>query len=364
MFSTLKWSQDFTQTLKNFEPSHVGVTGPNHKGGKIDILTYDFTHRTHIDIHGFYYPRHFTDAFADGWITNTYEQVKRCTKSPRISLTHTMRLGRRYEAHEKLGEKQSLLANQSAVVIREWMNHFKNNISTNLTSRNDKCEYKVISYSLVQNQSTFTAGALRNLMLAKRLLPDWEVRYYVGVNISTHITQLLSVYGANILYVSEAEVKVPPPYWAYLVADDPKVSRFLVRNVIHRLSPRQTHLIKDWERSDYAFHNIRDRPWHSAYALVPYMFGARRDHLRKKISGSMADTIVSAINDGRIQNTSSLLNNVIWPEINHDVMSHDSVSSDRWKTSIPITKLEYDFMKIGQPTSPNEEDIDEQSLSV
>ena len=273
-------------------------------------MTYDFTHRTHIDIHGFYYPRHFTDWYADGWITYTYEQVKRSSKSRHIRLTHTLRLGRRYRAHKALGAKQGVLVKQSSVVVREWMKHLKNNSSTNLASCNDTCEYKVISYSLFQNQSIFTAGALRNVMLAKRLHPDWEVRFYVGVNISTHITHLLSIFGAHILFVSEAEVRIPPPYWAYLVADDPKVSRFLLRSVIHRLSPRQTHLIKDWEKSDYAFHNIRDRPWHSDHALVPDLFCGRCDHLRNRFNGSMTYTIVGAIN-GCIQNTSGSLNNVL-----------------------------------------------------
>ena len=364
MFSTSKWSEEFTHTLKNYDPSHVGVTGPTHSGGNIRILTYDFTHRTHIDIHGFYYPRHFTDWYADGWITYTYERVKRCRKSPRIRLTHTMRRGSRYRVHKATGAKQGQLVNESTVVIQEWMNHLRNNISTNLTPCNNKCEYKVISYSLVQNHSTFTGGALRNLMLAKRLHPDWEVRYYVSVNISTKITQLLSTYGAHISFVNEREVRVPPLYWAYLVADDPKVSRFLVRSVIHRLSPRQTHLINDWEKSDFAFHNIRDRSWHSGQALVPDLFGARCDHLRNKLNGSIADTIASALYDGRIQDTSGLLNNVIWPLINHEVMSHDSVSSDKWNTSIPIKKLEHDVMKMGQPTNLNEEDSDVNTSSV
>ena len=47
----------------------VGVVGPHHQGGNTGILTYDFVHRTHVDIFGFYYPRVFSDWFGDDWIT-------------------------------------------------------------------------------------------------------------------------------------------------------------------------------------------------------------------------------------------------------------------------------------------------------
>ena len=44
--------------------------------GNIAILTHDFVHRTHVDIFGFYYPRVFTDWFADDWITGISNLVK------------------------------------------------------------------------------------------------------------------------------------------------------------------------------------------------------------------------------------------------------------------------------------------------
>jgi hypothetical protein len=61
LLETPGWLKAFSYALLHYNPSNVGVVGPTHSGGKEDILTYDFVHRTHIDIFGYYYPRIFTD---------------------------------------------------------------------------------------------------------------------------------------------------------------------------------------------------------------------------------------------------------------------------------------------------------------
>jgi len=89
------WTEKFIATLENYDPPRVGVVGPNHSGGNVGILTYDFVHRTHIEIFGFYYPRIFTAWYADNWVTQVYSP-QRSTKLADVHLTHTMALGRRY----------------------------------------------------------------------------------------------------------------------------------------------------------------------------------------------------------------------------------------------------------------------------
>ena len=71
--------------------------GPLHKGGNEAILTYDFVHRTHIDIFGYYYPRVFTDWWADDWMSKVYG-TQRTLKLPGVRLVHTQENGQRYNA--------------------------------------------------------------------------------------------------------------------------------------------------------------------------------------------------------------------------------------------------------------------------
>jgi len=90
------WTERFIDTLEHLTPSRIGVVGPTHSGGNVGILTYDFTHRTHVEIHGFHYPREFTDWYADNWITQCYKPG-RSIKLPDIRLYHTREFGRRYK---------------------------------------------------------------------------------------------------------------------------------------------------------------------------------------------------------------------------------------------------------------------------
>lgn len=70
----------------SYDPPLVGVAGPNHTGGLLSILTYDFVHRTHVEVFGFYYPRIFQNWYGDNWITRIY-QPHRCDISQLIFIT-------------------------------------------------------------------------------------------------------------------------------------------------------------------------------------------------------------------------------------------------------------------------------------
>lgn len=55
---SMKWTERFIAQLESMTPPLVGVVGPTHSGGNTAILTYDFVHRRHVEIFGFYYPRY------------------------------------------------------------------------------------------------------------------------------------------------------------------------------------------------------------------------------------------------------------------------------------------------------------------
>ena len=365
-FKTSLWSEQFTSTLRHYNPAYLGVTGPTHSGGNTAILTYDFTHRTHVDILGFYYPRHFTDWYADGWITRIYKKIDRLTKSPRIKLAHTMGRGSRYRVHKKLYQKAPLLINQSSTVLRNWKEYYANNsVLKRVAACSGVCKSKVVSFTFDKNNSIHTAGALRNVILAHRLLPGWIVRFYTDLDVLPPVLhQLLNTYKAEVVFVNKAAVSIPSEFWAYLVADDPKVGKFIVRNVLHRLSPRQTRLINDWQLSDHAYHTIRDRPWHSDMALVPDLFGAVRTHLINRLGKSMLNIISGVDGTNPISHANELLNGVLWPKIEKGVLSHDSTKSGKWRGSVPFSKLPYDVLKIGQEVNQYEVDIEHKATNT
>ena len=113
---TSRWAEMFVAALDSYDPPRVGVVGPKHVGGNVAILTYDFVHRTHIDIFGFYYPRSFTDWFGDGWITRVYKP-DRCTKLSEVRLKHTQRLGKRYRVNQSAGRLLQPTVDQDKLIL-------------------------------------------------------------------------------------------------------------------------------------------------------------------------------------------------------------------------------------------------------
>ena len=64
ILETPGWTEKYINSLESMKPPNVGVVGPNHSGGSLNILTYDFTSSKHIDIFGCHYPNLFTDWYA------------------------------------------------------------------------------------------------------------------------------------------------------------------------------------------------------------------------------------------------------------------------------------------------------------
>jgi hypothetical protein len=114
---TAGWAEAFIAALAGHSPPRVGVVGPRHSGGNTAILTYDFVHRTHVDLFGFYYPYMFSDWWGDGWITRVY-RPDRSTKLGHIHLAHTLSLGQRYAIKDwSVGGKQAARVEQDKVLL-------------------------------------------------------------------------------------------------------------------------------------------------------------------------------------------------------------------------------------------------------
>ena len=64
LLQTTGWTEKFIGALESLDPPNIGVVGPTHSRGNMNILTYDFTSMKHIDIFGYHYPKLFTDWFA------------------------------------------------------------------------------------------------------------------------------------------------------------------------------------------------------------------------------------------------------------------------------------------------------------
>ena len=119
---TKHWTEAFIATLSSLNPPNVGIVAPSTKGDiNFSILTYEFVHRTHIDMFGFYYPSIMRNWFADDWMTHTYLPDRAVTLTD-VTVVHTRTTGRRYEVtvvREALSGLDDIIEEGKSIVA-EW----------------------------------------------------------------------------------------------------------------------------------------------------------------------------------------------------------------------------------------------------
>ena len=114
MLVTRNWTATFVEELLRMSPSLVGAVGPYcERGPAVKILTHDFVHRTHVEIFGYYYPRTFSDWYADNWITHVYRKDVRALVLDHVLVNHTETMGKRYRV-KNVGLSMELMTNRTA----------------------------------------------------------------------------------------------------------------------------------------------------------------------------------------------------------------------------------------------------------
>ena len=121
VMTSSNWTHLLIAELRKMDPPLVGVVGPTHSGGNTAILTYDFVHRTHIDIFGFYYPREFPGWYADDWITKVY-WPRRSKKLRSVRLMHIVQATRYHVSTIESTYLTSVITNSSKVLEKYLAN--------------------------------------------------------------------------------------------------------------------------------------------------------------------------------------------------------------------------------------------------
>ena len=112
----------------------------------------------------------------------------------------------------------------------------------------------------------YTKGAIENSKLAKIYYPGWILRVYYS-NISNEVKDALIRQGAEIIQVKEMNM-----FSRFMVAGDPAVDRFIVRDSDSRLNSRERFAVQEWIESNKSLHSIRDHVKH-CYSFNGGMWG-------------------------------------------------------------------------------------------
>jgi hypothetical protein len=103
---------------------------------------------------------------------------------------------------------------------------------------NPKNETRVISFALYGKKPKYNLGAIYNVEMAKVYFPGWKCRFYVTNDVLNLTISVLKDLGADIEYIPPGMGKMSGMFWRFVVADDPTVDRYLIRDVDSRMNAR------------------------------------------------------------------------------------------------------------------------------
>ena len=215
---------------------------------------------------------------------------------------------------------------------------------------------RIISMSLFGKDPRYLYGAIRNAQLAPVIYPGWTIRFYIAdgnslefLMVPQRILLNLKALGAQLSYVSgDDELYIKPRYWRYLVADDEKVTEFIIRNVDARLTDRDKSAVDEWLKSTETLHTMRDHPKYENIAIPEGLWGARRRPLSTKLGLPMRQLLLKA---GDIDNSvilSSVQSSHFCHSSNTCINNSSSIQCKPFHLNKKRTKTLYGLEYIGQ----------------
>lgn len=193
---------------------------------------------------------------------------------------------------------------------------------------------KIISFSLWGNNPTYTVGAIKNVELAKKLMPDWICRFYVDNTVPDEIIYKLKNSGAEI-YKYNIKGDWFSMFWRFLPASDNDVECMISRDCDSRISKRELLAVEEWMKSNKLFHIMRDHPYHNV-SILGGMWGVKSPLLKDM------KKIIKEYNIGNYwQTDQEFLRDIIYPMVKDLSMVHDSFFED---SRFPAEREEISFV--------------------
>lgn len=188
--------------------------------------------------------------------------------------------------------------------------------------RIDRPQENVISFSLFGSQERYLRGAVKNAIIASGLYPGWRCRYYCDETVPAPARKALSEAGAEVRMMPKPPRAADGLFWRFLVADDPTVVRFLIRDCDSVINIRERRAVDEWLTSGRFYHTMRDHAAHTDLLLAGLWGGTARllPPLQKMLEGFGYNPITESRTADQL-----FLGRVVWPMIKDHILIHDRV---------------------------------------
>lgn len=182
-------------------------------------------------------------------------------------------------------------------------------------SRQDK---KLISFSLWGANAIYNYGAIINCRLARKHLPGWICRFYVGPGVPQTVKQFLFNEEAEIVEAS-MHPETPLQCLRFLPLADDRIARVIFRDCDSRLGSEEAELVGDWLESGYPYHVIRAHVLHNELILAGLWGGCGGAIEIEKLIAEY----FSFAKTNKYGHDQKMLGSKVWPLIRNRCLVHD-----------------------------------------
>lgn len=225
----------------------------------------------------------------------------------------------------------------------------------------NKKNKKIISFSLWGNSLKYLVGAKKNILLAKKIYPEWICRIHIDDDFLNQNQELINF----ITSKNNTEVVVFPNasdsigyFWRFYPCSDIDVDIMISRDCDSRLSIREKKSVEKWLKSKYLFHIMRDHPNHN-FIILAGMWGARCS----KTLRNMSELIENFKIENRFTIDQEFLEKQVYP-----LVKETTYLSDPFIEKIPFPGIRWGYNFVGNVydefDSPNIEYIKQLNLYI
>ena len=137
---------------------------------------------------------------------------------------------------------------------------------------------KYICFSLYGSNPLYHEGLIRNLKSIQSKLEDYVPLVYVSKALDKTFIEEIRTLGA-VVEVEKDDWPQNGMFWRFQAIFNTSAERILVRDCDSDVLLRDVAAIRAWEKSELAFHIMRDHPLHAA-PIMGGMWGAKVELVR------------------------------------------------------------------------------------
>ena len=251
---------------------------------------------------------------AKPWMQRLEQQARRTTNQLDMLCDFYWKTGNR-EKSRSYGEQSLACKSRAAKPLPDWAPP----PSSPEAWLQGRAGRNVVAFSLWGQGERYLSGARRNMELVPQLYPGWAMRIYCDRTVPHGLLQEAEQRGVEIIPCPDGQNLREKLCRRFLVANDPAVGRFLVRDIDSVVSQRERRAVDAWINSGRWFHVMRDW-WTHTDPILAGMWGG--------VAGTLPDLqpLLAAYQTDHKDTPNidqEFLRDVLWGSISHHALIHD-----------------------------------------